>query len=278
MVIIARVYGYRYLLIVPSIALALDMTYVNAPEPRLLRNWKHANDNYNITIWQAARATSAAPFYFEPLCFEHLSQPLELVDAGYAGFNDPVHVALHEANTIWGDDKVQLRLSLGTGLDDPIILKKKGVTQIYEYPRNVIKGMAAAATDRARAAVEVGKYQYPQDKSPGQWFRFDPLHLGKIKLDDCESASQIEPLVTSYIATHMWNDSNRCRLRMRELMPVDRDCLPLNNRQLDSHERFAKRPKPDSQLSLTIDRHVLAHVRRSMQNNREIECKFLRST
>lgn len=62
-------------------------------------------------IWEAIRATTAAPTYFKPI---HIG-PVRFVDAAFGGFNDPGLVVQSQAQKIWPDRKIDVFLSLGTG-------------------------------------------------------------------------------------------------------------------------------------------------------------------
>lgn len=67
-------------------------------------------------MWQAARATSAAPTYFEPakLTFKNGKDYLALVDGGvYA--NNPAMCGYVEARKLWPAEKDVVVVSLGTG-------------------------------------------------------------------------------------------------------------------------------------------------------------------
>lgn len=66
-------------------------------------------------MWKAARATSAAPTYFEPAKLDfQAGDYLALVDGGvYA--NNPAMCAYAEAKSLWPDEEDFLVVSLGTG-------------------------------------------------------------------------------------------------------------------------------------------------------------------
>lgn len=75
----------------------------------------------NNLIWEAARATSAAPTYFPPAVVDKMTY----VDGGVVA-NNPTEIAWHEASNLFGDDKIGLVLSIGTGIGN--ITEKKTST------------------------------------------------------------------------------------------------------------------------------------------------------
>ena len=79
----------------------------------LEENGSRPDDYY---FWQAVRATTAAPSYFEPARIENLTRKREeaLVDGGVF-MNDPTIAAYLEARKLgWDNDEIVI-LSLGTG-------------------------------------------------------------------------------------------------------------------------------------------------------------------
>lgn len=71
---------------------------------------------HNFYFWEAARATSAAPTYFEPAAVTNLAtkETLSLVDGGVFA-NQPAVCGFAEARALgWRSDKINV-LSLGTG-------------------------------------------------------------------------------------------------------------------------------------------------------------------
>jgi hypothetical protein len=90
----------------------------------------------NCEVWQAGRATSAAPVYFDPISIHGQI----FVDGGVCE-NNPVGVARKEAEDIWPGRPVGLILSLGCGLAS----KDKG-----EY-----SGAAGAIGSAKKAAAQL---------------------------------------------------------------------------------------------------------------------------
>jgi hypothetical protein len=71
----------------------------------------------SVTIWEAARATSAASTFFEPVA---IGLDKEIFIDGATGANNPVNVIWNEALDIWKpenhlDDDLQCLVSIGAG-------------------------------------------------------------------------------------------------------------------------------------------------------------------
>ena len=58
---------------------------------------------YNCTIWEAGRATSAAPTFFKRIKIGPTGSGVEYVDAGL-GCNNPVKQVVAEAARVFGED------------------------------------------------------------------------------------------------------------------------------------------------------------------------------
>lgn len=87
------------------------------------------------TIWQAARATTAAPLYFPPIRFGHPHR--NYADGGITHNNNPVRALWDEAKQVWGSSRrLGCIVSIGTGLP---ALRSTGKTgkSIIESPTNI---------------------------------------------------------------------------------------------------------------------------------------------
>ena len=65
-------------------------------------------------IWQAARATTAAPSFFKPMEIDTPPVPITYVDGGL-GHNNPAHLAITEAGKLWSMGNKFCLVSIGTG-------------------------------------------------------------------------------------------------------------------------------------------------------------------
>jgi len=86
---------------------------VNAP-PTILRSYNAEGvSRSKCTIWEAARATTAAPSFFKPMTIDY-PPPIKYVDGGL-GYNNPANLALVEAQRIWNSKREVCLVSIGTG-------------------------------------------------------------------------------------------------------------------------------------------------------------------
>ena len=88
--------------------------------PVFFRSYDCQKHNANkCTIWQAARCTSAAPNFFEPMYVE-VPLPGGLYLDGGRLYNNPSELALQEAKEIWPTVKQFCIVSIGTGRQKPV--------------------------------------------------------------------------------------------------------------------------------------------------------------
>ncbi|ETS74066.1 hypothetical protein PFICI_13932 [Pestalotiopsis fici W106-1] len=92
---------------------AVDAYSSNVQLLRSYRSNAPGQFNYECSIWEAARATSAAPLFFEPITLRRGGATF--VD-GAVRANNPVEEAVNEARSLWPDRQVGCLLSLGTGI------------------------------------------------------------------------------------------------------------------------------------------------------------------
>lgn len=87
--------------------------------PIIFRSYSSEEESKSkCPIWQAARATTAAPTFFKPMCITDPPPSIAYIDGG-VGHNNPAEIALVEARTIWGADKTFCLISIGTGQQSP---------------------------------------------------------------------------------------------------------------------------------------------------------------
>ena len=135
---IPRVVKLTGLSFVPAMS-ALNM---NAQIPCLFRTYRAPKyPSPNCTIWEAVRATSAAPTFFKRIVID--GEPY--VDGGM-GCNNPVQQVLQEAELVFPDRHVACIISIGAGQAGTISIPKPGWFQ-WVLPLKVVEAIRKIATD-----------------------------------------------------------------------------------------------------------------------------------
>jgi predicted acylesterase/phospholipase RssA len=110
-------------------------------------------------IWQAARATSAAPSFFKEISIGTPPPGMKYVDGGL-GYNNPSQVALNEAQRLWPTGKHFCLVSIGTGrqkavgiidttkLDDDIDIEHSLFQQVKSFIPDIVSFVPGRKTAR----------------------------------------------------------------------------------------------------------------------------------
>ncbi|KZS94755.1 FabD/lysophospholipase-like protein [Sistotremastrum niveocremeum HHB9708] len=145
---------------------ALNM---NAAIPRLFRTYKaRKNPSYNCTIWEAARATSAAPTFFKHIVIGEPGTQEPYIDGGM-GRNNPTAQLLQEAAIEFPGQEIGCIVSIGTGKGETIRIPKPSLFQRV-LPLDIVTAMRGMATDSERTAEEVARRF---EGMPEKYFRFN---------------------------------------------------------------------------------------------------------
>ncbi|KAJ7829026.1 FabD/lysophospholipase-like protein [Mycena olivaceomarginata] len=121
-------------------------------------------------IWEAARATSAAPTFFKRIEINlgGIMQPF--IDGGL-GCNNPTLMLLKEAKVVFPNRRLACVLSIGTGQVKPAHIPRPSPVQRV-LPRDVVRALAAIATDCEQTNQDMlGRFA----ETPGVYFRFNKL-------------------------------------------------------------------------------------------------------
>lgn len=89
---------------------------------QLLRSYQSDEPQDEYKMWEAARATSAAPLYFNQMKLSTSS--LTFSDGGMLR-NNPIDTVYHEARQIWPTRDIGIVISIGTGVVETSGLKNK---------------------------------------------------------------------------------------------------------------------------------------------------------
>lgn len=167
-----------------TVVLAITKDNVDAL-PTLFKTYDTSASLDGCTVWQVARATSAATTFFKPIRIGR--DEVEYVDAGF-GYNNPCKVLIDEAQTQFPDRKRMLVLSIGTGLGD--------VVKIGDTRMSILTALKKMATTSKKVALQL-KREFGDD---GVYYRFNvDQGLQDVTLSDWEKSSNISAHTTNYL-------------------------------------------------------------------------------
>uniref|UniRef100_A0A8K9XT81 PNPLA domain-containing protein n=1 Tax=Oncorhynchus mykiss TaxID=8022 RepID=A0A8K9XT81_ONCMY len=121
-------------------------------------------------LWQAVRASSAAPGYFQEFALGH-----DLHQDGGLLINNPTALAIHECKCLWPNTPVQCVVSLGTGRVETAGKNNTTYTSLKTKLTNVI----SSATDTEEVHIMLDALL-----PPDSYFRFNPYINEDIALDE----------------------------------------------------------------------------------------------
>ncbi len=139
------------------------------------------NKRRNFLMKDIARATSAAPTYFEPekIPTEELTEYYALIDGGIFA-NNPAMCAYVEAITMFPDEKEFLVVSLGTGeVTRPIYYKNAKNWGIASWARPIFNTVSSGVSDTVDYQL---RHVLPPKSGNRQYYRF------QIRLDEGSEA------------------------------------------------------------------------------------------
>ncbi|XP_010118846.1 PREDICTED: calcium-independent phospholipase A2-gamma [Chlamydotis macqueenii] len=121
-------------------------------------------------LWQAIRASSAAPGYFQEYVLGN-----DLHQDGGLLLNNPSALAVHECKCLWPDVPLQCLISLGTGR-----YESEGKTNVtYTSLKAKLTNVISSATDTEEVHTMLDALL-----PPDTYFRFNPLMNEDIPLDE----------------------------------------------------------------------------------------------
>lgn len=156
----------------------------------------------NITIWQAARATTAASSFFKPQQLGDGAEAQTYIDAAI-GANNPVKYLLDEAVLEFGTGRrLGCVVSIGTGTRHielgRAITGLRNFAQAPSWYIHLIKALKSKATDSEEAHRQL---QSRLARFPGSYFRFNvPEAAEKIGLHHYEKMPELKLLTTDYLS------------------------------------------------------------------------------
>ena len=165
---------------------------MSANIPVLFRTYQSREIHSDCTIWEAARATSAAPKFFKRI---KIGREQPFIDGGL-GCNNPSRLLLDEVNDIFGSRQIGCLLSIGTGQGEIISIKTPGIFQRV-VPTDVIDALKAIATD-CEGTHETLLRLFAN--SPNTYFRLNVEQgMQSIQLSEWEQLGKVEAHTTQYM-------------------------------------------------------------------------------
>ncbi|CAK7308675.1 Calcium-independent phospholipase A2-gamma [Vulpes lagopus] len=164
------------------------------PKAFVFRNYGHfpgINSHYlggcQYKMWQAIRASSAAPGYFAEYALGN-----DLHQDGGLLLNNPSALAMHECKCLWPDVPLECIVSLGTGRYESDVRNSVTSTSLKTKLSNVIN----SATDTEEVHIMLDGLL-----PPDTYFRFNPVMCENIPLDESrnEKLNQLQLEGLKYI-------------------------------------------------------------------------------
>ncbi|KAL1249828.1 hypothetical protein QQF64_020833 [Cirrhinus molitorella] len=192
-------------------AVSAVVNWGKSPKAFIFRNYNHAPGRLSryaggsgYRLWQAVRASSAAPGYFQEF-------PLhgDIHQDGGLILNNPCALAVHESRLLWPNQPFQCVLSLGTGRYDNARRGPATSTSL----RAKISNLICSATDTE------GVHTLLDDLlSPNVYFRFNPMLSSNVMLDESrpEVFQQLQKDAQLYLDRNQPKLERLCEVLMAE--------------------------------------------------------------
>ncbi|MCJ1392597.1 hypothetical protein MMC18_005467 [Xylographa bjoerkii] len=173
------------------------MPALNMAFPRLFRSYRvRNNSSANCEIWEAARATTAVPTFFERVYIGEGQLQEEFINGGLR-CNNPTQEVLEEAKEVLGKERaIGCVVSIGTGHTGVISLPKPGALQNI-FPSKLIEVLAKIATDCETTAAAMTMRFGNQDDI---YYRLNVTHgVGLISLEEWNRMGEVQTHTKAYL-------------------------------------------------------------------------------
>ncbi|KAJ7747516.1 hypothetical protein B0H16DRAFT_1888734, partial [Mycena metata] len=165
---------------------------MDANIPVLFRTYDSRETHSGCAIWEAARATSAAPTFFKRI---EIGRRQPFIDGGL-GRNNPSRLVLEEAQKVFQDRQLGCLVSIGTGQGNIISIDKPGFFQKL-MPTDVIDALKGITTDCEATHQEMlGLFK----NYPNVYFRLNVEQgMQGITLSEWEKLTYVEAHTAQYM-------------------------------------------------------------------------------
>ncbi|KAJ5538401.1 tetratricopeptide repeat domain-containing protein [Penicillium frequentans] len=192
-------------------------------EPAIMRSYRSdEEDSAQGTIWQVARATSAAPTFFSSITFGN--PPANYVD-GAMVHNNPIRLLMREITKVWGDGaELDCVLSIGTGTPTTRKLGTLG--------HQILSACAKLATHAENIARDFRADQGGRLQRAGKYFRFNVAQgLQSVRLEEWQAFDLMDASTKTYLSD-VAVDVDACSRRLKKetyeekASPLTKELLP----------------------------------------------------
>ncbi|EUC42742.1 hypothetical protein COCMIDRAFT_28657 [Bipolaris oryzae ATCC 44560] len=157
-----------------SVSSFVRATMVNGSIQRLRSYPSTTEEPFDFTIWEAARATSAAPTFFAPIKFPN---GMDFRDSGF-GANNPIFELINEIRKEFPTKDISTIVSLGTGVSSSMKLGRGLVSVAEAYSKIAMNTKKTAESFEAQYSHQQGIYRH-------KYFHFNPTNgLQGVGLDE----------------------------------------------------------------------------------------------
>lgn len=150
-------------------------------------------------IWEACRATSAAPTFFPPIMIGNPSAAY--VDGGL-DYNNPIRPLMEEAVRIWPERNIGSIISIGTGVPE--------YKDVGRKIRPLFETLKAISVDTEKVAREVDEELSSRYGESNPYFRFNVRNgLEQVGLEEWKEFDRTKLATEAYLNDHL-EDINKC--------------------------------------------------------------------
>ncbi|KAF0035722.1 hypothetical protein F2P81_011034 [Scophthalmus maximus] len=214
-------------------AVSAVVNWGTSPKAFVFRNYNHKPGSLSryaggsgYQMWQAVRASSAAPGYFQEFPLQS-----DIHQDGGIILNNPCALAVHESRLLWPNQPFQCVLSLGTGRFDNA---KKGPATSTSL-RAKISNLICSATDTE------GVHTLLDDLLASDvYFRFNPMLSAVVSLDESRpgALNQLRRDTHSYLERNRPKLARLCLVLGAERSAVSRSKDWMSGRAWEMKQRW----------------------------------------
>ncbi|KAK8108100.1 acyl transferase/acyl hydrolase/lysophospholipase, partial [Apiospora kogelbergensis] len=246
-----------------TVVLAITKADIDS-EATLLTTYDSSTSFKDCTIWEVARATSAATTFFKSI--ELGRDKIEFIDAGF-GYNNPCEILINEAEKQFPDRRRLHVLSIGTGLGDVVSIRDSRVS--------ILKALKSMASSSTAVAHRLGTRYIDR----GTYYRFNVERgLDDITLSDWQLTSTIAAHTHNYLrenerairkfvdgldayVQNTSDDTQRALARVERIASIQAAEMTNNDKQeLETYHRILKPGTRLSDLSTATQRRAIPYT------------------